>query len=132
MDEIDKLLAEIKHEYAEAKPKSQHIHPVSIKPSVSSSGKSTFGVDKLLADVKADFEEKDLALSLQRKQELEAERVRQEELELKKLEVIKQKAKTWLEQLEPLSPEGLWFESFAQGYSSKLDAAIEYLGGIEF
>jgi hypothetical protein len=35
--------------------------------------------------------------------------------------------KAWLEKLDPLSSEGLWFEKFAEKYSSQLEAALDYL-----
>lgn len=132
MDEIDKLLAEIQNEYTQApKSQSQFQRPnIRTSQNVVSSDKP-IGLDKLLADVKADFDEKDLAVELQRQQELEAERIRVLEERKKKRDVLKQQAQVWLSELEPLSPEGLWFESFSQGYPSQLDAAVEYLQGLE-
>ncbi|MGH7998819.1 MAG: salt stress protein, Slr1339 family, partial [Brasilonema sp.] len=47
------------------------------------------------------------------------------------LEALKKQAKDWLAQLDPLSLEGLWFEKFAEGYPSKLEAAIEYVQNSE-
>ncbi len=38
-------------------------------------------------------------------------------------------AKEWLEQLDWLSGEGIWFEKFAYNYASRLEAAIAYLFG---
>ena len=126
MDSIDKLLAELKAEYEEQKPQQQQPKPISAKP-MSMQRKSESLIDSLLAEVKADFEQKDLAEKLQRQQEQEQERIRQEQLKAKKLEELKKQAKDWLAKLDPFSSEGLWFERFAEGYPSKLDAAIEYL-----
>jgi hypothetical protein len=126
MDSIDKLLAELKAEYQEQKPQQQQPQTISAKP-ISMQRKSESLIDSLLAEVKADFEQKDLAEKLQRQQELEQERIRQEQLKAKKLEELKKQAKDWLAKLDPLSSEGLWFERFAEGYPSKLEAAIEYL-----
>lgn len=36
-------------------------------------------------------------------------------------------AQLWLDQLDPGSGESLWFEQFAEGYGSRLEAAIELL-----
>jgi hypothetical protein len=36
-------------------------------------------------------------------------------------------AKAWLEELDPLSSEGLWFTEFAKKYPSPLLAAMELL-----
>jgi hypothetical protein len=126
MDSIDKLLAELKAEYQEQKPQQQQPKPISAKP-MSMQRKSESLIDSLLAEVKADFEQKDLAEKLQRQQEQEQERIRQEQLKAKKLEELKKQAKDWLAKLDPLSSEGLWFERFSEGYPSKLEAAIEYL-----
>ena len=41
------------------------------------------------------------------------------------------KAQTWLKELDPLSNEGMWFTDFADGYESRLDAAIDYLMALE-
>jgi len=126
MDSIDKLLAELKAEYQEQKPQQQQPKPISAKP-MSMQRKSESLIDSLLAEVKADFEQKDLAEKLQIQQEQEQERIRQEQLKAKKLEELKKQAKDWLAKLDPLSSEGLWFERFAEGYPSKLEGAIEYL-----
>lgn len=126
MDSIDKLLAELKAEYQEQKPQQQQPKPISAK-SMSMQRKSELLIDSLLAEVKADFEQKDLAEKLQIQQEQEQERIRQEQLKAKKLEELKKQANLWLAKLDPLSSEGLWFERFAEGYPSKLEAAIEYL-----
>ncbi|MEO1186065.1 MAG: hypothetical protein AAFX46_15925, partial [Cyanobacteria bacterium J06636_27] len=64
---------------------------------------------------------------IQKQQAIAEERIRQEKIKAKKLEALKGQAQEWLEKLEPLSPEGMWFESFAKSYPSKLEAAIEYL-----
>ncbi|NMG06684.1 hypothetical protein [Brasilonema sp. UFV-L1] len=131
MDSLDKLLAELKAEYEEHKPQQHQLKANFIKPVNKLQAKSEFLIDNLLAEVKADFEEKDFAEKLQRQQELEQERIKQEQLQAKKLEELKKQAKDWLAKLDPLSLEGLWFEKFAEGYPSKLEAAIEYLQNSE-
>jgi hypothetical protein len=132
MDEIDKLLKDLKQEYSENKQKIQPPNPASAKPNFSNPSqksipKSNSGVDKLLDDVKADFQQKDLAEELQRQEETEAEKKHQEKIKLKQKQTLEKQAKIWLEQLEALSQEGLWFEEFAKGYPSKLEAAIAYI-----
>jgi uncharacterized protein with von Willebrand factor type A (vWA) domain len=126
MDSLDKLLEQLKAEYKEQKPKPHQPKPTPTPP-VKPQSKSEGLIDNLLAQVKCDFEEKDLAEELQRQQEIEQERIKQEQLKKQKQQAVKKQAKDWLEKLDPLSPEGLWFERFAEGYSSKLEAAIEYL-----
>ncbi|MEO1374250.1 MAG: hypothetical protein AAFW70_08015 [Cyanobacteria bacterium J06635_10] len=143
MDSIDKLLSELKAEYQQPansqESKIEEVEKVkkankdkldsSILPSslFASSSPKKDAIDSILSEVKQDFEEKQLLDEQQKQQEIENERIRQEKLKQKQIEVLKSKAQEWLEKLEPLSPEGLWFESFAQNYPSKLEAAIEYL-----
>ncbi|MEC4816374.1 MAG: hypothetical protein SAK29_24360 [Scytonema sp. PMC 1069.18] len=127
MDSLDKLLEQLKAEYKEPKPEQHQPKSTPIPPLAKSTSKSERLIDNLLAQVKSDFEEKDLAEELQRQQEMEQERIRQEKLKTQKREAVKIQAKDWLEKLDPLSSEGLWFERFAEGYPSKLEAAIEYL-----
>ncbi len=135
MDSIDKLLSELKAQYQQ--PASQagreeienekvKIKKVKLDSFPSSSSKADV-IDNILAEVKQDFEQKQLLEEQQKQQELEEERIKQEQIKAKKLELLKTQAQEWLKQLEPLSPEGLWFETFAQSYPSKLEAAIEYL-----
>ncbi|MEH2083864.1 MAG: hypothetical protein V7K89_29025 [Nostoc sp.] len=127
MDSIDKLLAELQTECKEVQLQQQQSKSVVAKSFISSSPKSAFFIDKLLAEVKADFAEEDAAVELKRQQEVEQERILQEQLKAKQLEALKVQAKEWLAKVDPLSSEGLWFERFAESYPSKLEAAIEYL-----
>jgi hypothetical protein len=122
MDEIDKLLAEIQQEYSEPKPKLPNQNS---QTSPKKSGSNS--IDRLLGELQADFQEKDLAEELQQKQKIEAERIKNEKLKMQQAEVFKKQAEDWLRKLDPLSSEGLWFERFAEQYPSKLEAAIDYL-----
>ena len=60
------------------------------------------------------------------KEELDKDEEQSSEDEEKR-EELKKTAQVWLEKLDPFSPEGLWFERFAEKYESKLAAAIDYL-----
>ncbi len=140
MDSIDKILSELQAEYqqsANSQPeKTEEVKKVKQVKKVkldSSPPSSLFTsskgdvIDNILAEVKQDIEEKQVLEEQQKQQELEEERIRQEKIKAKQLEAIKVQAKEWLEKLEPLSTEGMWFETFAKSYPSKLEAAIEYL-----
>ncbi|MEA5616367.1 hypothetical protein VB711_00725 [Cronbergia sp. UHCC 0137] len=127
MDSIDKLLDELKTEYKEEKPKQQKPALSRNEPLISLSPKSDSLIDNLLADVKADFASIDAAEDLRRHQELEQEKIHQAQLKAREIEKLHKQAKEWLAKLDPLSTEGIWFEKFAEGYYSKLEAAIEYL-----
>ncbi|BAZ54117.1 hypothetical protein NIES4103_68020 [Nostoc sp. NIES-4103] len=127
MDAIDKLLAQIKAEYDEAKSEEQQPKPNVVKSFVPTPPKSLSLIDNLLSEVKADFATQDAAIELQKQQELEQELIRQQQIKAQQLEALKKQAKEWLDKLDPFSPEGLWFERFSESYPSKLEAAIEYL-----
>ncbi|MFN6463436.1 MAG: salt stress protein, Slr1339 family [Nostoc sp. DedVER02] len=127
MDSIDKLLAELQTEYKQVQPQQQQPKSATAKSFIPSSPKSASFMDNLLAEVKADFAEEDAAIELKKQQELKLEQIRQEKIKAKQLEALKVQAKEWLSKVDPLSSEGLWFERFAESYSSKLEAAIEYL-----
>ena len=132
MDSIDKLLAQIKAEYKESdrqeQPKKQQIpvQPIEQPPPQTESS-----LDSLLNDIKADYEGRDRAEEQVRQEQLKAEELRKQKLKQQELEVLQQQATTWLKKLEPLSTEGLWFEKFAENYSSKLEAAIVYLQDLQ-
>ncbi|MBD2385039.1 salt stress protein, Slr1339 family [Cylindrospermum sp. FACHB-282] len=127
MDSIDKLLSQLKAEYEEPKPGQQQTKQTPAKSFIQPPGKSASVMDNLLAEVQADIAEQDAAEELRKQQELEKKQIRQEQLRAKQLEALRKPAKEWLAKLDPLSSEGLWFESFAKGFPSKLEAAIEYL-----
>ncbi|MDZ8094312.1 MAG: hypothetical protein RMZ42_20635 [Nostoc sp. DedQUE05] len=130
MDSLDKLLAQLETEYKEVQPQLQS-KSATAKSFIPPLPKSASFMDKLLAEVQADFAQEDAAIELKRQQELEQEKVRQEQLKAKQLEALKVQAKEWLAKVDPLSSEGLWFERFAESYPSKLEAAIEYLKSSE-
>ncbi|AFY37979.1 hypothetical protein Lepto7376_1645 [[Leptolyngbya] sp. PCC 7376] len=44
---------------------------------------------------------------------------------------FRDKAEQWLQALDPISNEGMWFYEFAEAYKSPLDAAMDYLMALE-
>jgi len=153
MESIDDLLSQIKTEYQEKdlgiKPKKEPLlkeeelqspqpfssrhQPQFLQKQVLSSAE-----ESLLAEVKAEFEEKAKAEELRRQEQLKEEqrqkeqKLREEQLQVeqrrkRKREVLAKEANEWLSQLNPSSEEGLWFEEFSYSYPSKLEAAIDYL-----
>lgn len=140
MDEIDKLLSQIKADYQETPKTPQQSKTLPIQPNADvdnlltevkgdffnlqstskSSTNNPSAIDSILSQVKANYDEQDKARSQLEQQQLAAERSKQ-------IEILKLSAKDWLKQLDPLSTEGLWFEQFAEGYPTKLEAAINYL-----
>jgi hypothetical protein len=56
---------------------------------------------------------------------------REEKLRRQQREALKPRAREWLARLDPYSDEGFWFDSFAQGYGDRLEAALDYLQALE-
>jgi hypothetical protein len=149
MDEIDKLLSQIKADYQETpktpkQPKNSPTQPTTdinnllteVKGNYSnrqltskSSTNNPSAIDSILSQVKANYDAQDKARSPLALHSVQSQ-LEQQQLEtekLKQIETLKLRAKDWLKQLDPLSTEGLWFERFAEGYPTKLEAAINYL-----
>ncbi|MCU0533741.1 MAG: hypothetical protein MUD14_07590 [Hydrococcus sp. Prado102] len=150
MDEMEKLLAQLKTEY-EQNEQSQPISPIvppasELKPLT----KPASPLDSLLAEVKADVETagsyspslpnksvslpenpvlQEMKVQYRENQEKELlEKQRQEEQrQQRKKQALRQQAQEWLKTLNPRSEEGRWFEEFSYSYESKLEAAIHYL-----
>ena len=94
---------------------------------VAQPSQRTAPADSLLADIKAIYQEQDQATALKQRAELEAERRRQETLKLQRRGQVVKQAETWLKDLNAQSGEAAWFEEFAAKYSSRVEAAIDYL-----
>ena len=153
MESIDDLLAQVKVEYQEKdlgvnpqKPPLFQEEEFKSPPPVSSTYVAqptqrtvlSSAEENLLADVKAEFEEKERAEELKRQQQqreeqlrkeqqLKEEQLKEEQRQKRKREAIEREATEWLKNLNPRSEEGRWFEEFSYSYPSKLDAAVEYL-----
>ncbi len=145
MDSIDRLLSQIKDDNRELpktpklpkdrQPTVDFIQPnsdidsllaeveadrLNLPATSNSSIDNSPIIDNILSQVKANYHEQDRVRAQNEQQQLQAE-------QLKRIEKLKLQAKDWLKQLDPLSTEGLWFERFAEGYPTKLEAAINYL-----
>ncbi|HEY9893673.1 MAG TPA: hypothetical protein V6D37_18130, partial [Candidatus Sericytochromatia bacterium] len=94
--------------------------------------------DSLLAELKTEFEEQQRTEELKKQQklreeetkkeqQLQEEKIRVQQREQRRREALTKEATEWLKTLNPRSDEGRWFEEFSYSYSSKLEAAIEYL-----
>lgn len=158
MESIDDLLAQVKAEYAEPhkplelqKPQSLQAEQLSQQqqqPKSASGGyadatafdKQLFAPNKncsespeknLLAQLKVEFEEEQKAEEIKKQQQIREEQLRQEQLKQQQRAALKVKAQAWLKKINSSSEEGLWFEEFACAYSSKLEAALDYLQALE-
>ncbi|HEY9636121.1 MAG TPA: hypothetical protein V6D14_22130 [Coleofasciculaceae cyanobacterium] len=152
MESIDDLLAQLKAEYQEQEQAEQPKKPLLFEekefksPPVSPTYQTQLSAhnwlspveDNLLAQVKAEFEEQDQVdefkrqqqqteEQLRKEQQLREEQLRAEQRRQRRREALTQEAREWLKNLNPRSEEGRWFEEFSYSYSSKLEAAIDYL-----
>jgi hypothetical protein len=55
----------------------------------------------------------------------------QQVLQKQQQQELRSQALDWLKTLDPLSTEGLWFNSFAEGNGDRLEVAIEYLAALK-
>lgn len=98
--------------------------------------------DSLLSQLKFQYDSQDKAQALRQAQEqhqAEQQRQHQEQEKQRRLAALRtqrraqlaEQARTWLKQLNPKSDEGLWFDEFACGYDSRMEAAIDYLEALQ-
>lgn len=133
MDPIEQLLAQVKAKYSEATPPPAPptSAPLPAPPLPARLRSPQDPIDSLLAEVKGQYEVQDAVAQEAQRQQLESERQRQAQLQQARRAALSRTAQDWLKNLDPLSTEGLWFNQFAEQYSSKLEAAIDYLAALE-
>jgi hypothetical protein len=142
MESLDDLLSQIKAEYTEQPSKSVAnssplIEEYNRQPQPNSSQYSYTPrqsnipdftpENSLLAELKSEFAQAEKEEQLRKEEQIKAEKLKQEQLQKERRQGLAKQAEKWLKQLDPHSQEGLWFEEFAYKYSSKLEAAIDYL-----
>lgn len=148
--ESQKKSAELKTQPAiAAEPPSQATAVPSSQPILTSGKNLDFGgFDQDLAQIKAEYEKQDKAQEIVKQERLLAEH----EAQNKAQEIVKQEqqqaetvlqqvqvkthrekvrqAQVWLKNLSKDSDERFWFDQFAFKYSSRIDAAIDYLQAV--
>ncbi|NJO80876.1 MAG: hypothetical protein HC827_21820 [Cyanobacteria bacterium RM1_2_2] len=130
---IDDLLAEM-----DGRTTPRTVPPAPVPPTLPQKATSAVppvapprrdaAIDNLLSDMKSTYQEQDRAEALQQQQQRQEEQRRQEILKRQKQAALAKQAEAWLKTLDAKSGEGAWFEEFAAKYSSRVEAAIEYLG----
>ncbi len=127
---IDDLLAEMDGRPTRSVPPAPvpPASPQNFPPAVPPTPSKNAGIDHLLADMKSTYQEQDRAEALKQQQQRQEEQRRQEILKRQKQAALAKQAEAWLKTLDAKSGEGAWFEEFAVKYSSRVEAAIEYLG----
>ncbi|MEG3902198.1 hypothetical protein QUB19_08570 [Microcoleus sp. B4-C5] len=154
MESIERLLGELKAEYqasqknAELKTQAPVPAQAPANPTFKTSDINLYAspLDKDLAQIKAEYEAQNKAQEVALPEPLKAENQAQnkaqevalqepqpaEKVAVPQLDVqthrqkVRQ-AQVWLKKLDKNSDEGYWFDQFAFKYSSRIDAAIDYL-----
>ncbi|MEG4395875.1 salt stress protein, Slr1339 family [Microcoleus sp. BROC3] len=157
MESIERLLGELKAEYQAsqkiAELKSQAPAPAQA-PSNATFKTSDINLyasplDKDLAQIKAEYESQNKAQEVASLQPLKAEhetqnkaqevaslqpqpaeKVAEPQLDVQTHRQKVRQAQVWLKKLDKNSDEGYWFDQFAFKYSSRIDAAIDYLQAV--
>lgn len=112
---VDDILNDVKTKFQQQKPKPK-------------TGAKT---DFILNNLKSQYEQKGQVEGKER-QKQQLEEIQQKELlRQRKRKAIARKAREWLNNLDPMSEEGFWFEEFSSAYDSKLEAAIDYLQALD-
>jgi hypothetical protein len=157
MESINRLLAELKAEYQASQKIADLKSQASVQAQAPSTRTFTTSdinlsarpVDKDLAQIKAEYETQNKAQEVASLEPLKAEHEAQNKVqEVASLEpqpagkvagpqldvqTRRQKvrqAQVWLKKLDKNSDEGYWFDQFASRYSSRIDAAIDYLQAV--
>ncbi|WP_377478234.1 MAG: hypothetical protein P2A85_06670 [Microcoleus anatoxicus] len=154
MESIDRLLAELRAEYQESQKKSADLKSQRIvqpEPSlqattapysqvIETSGKNLDfdNLDSDLAEIKAEYQGQESAQKVAKQERVLAEDEAQnkdqktlkqepQQVEVKTHREKVRQAQVWLKNLSKDSDERFWFDQFAFKYSSRIDAAIDYL-----
>ncbi|MEG4577171.1 hypothetical protein QUA56_31535 [Microcoleus sp. N3A4] len=106
---LDKDLAQIKAEY-EAQNKAQEV--------------------ALQEPLQAEHEAQNKAQEVALQEQPPAEKVAGPQLQVQTHRQKVRQAQVWLKKLDKNSDEGYWFDQFAFRYSSRIDAAIDYLQAV--
>ncbi|MEG5065453.1 hypothetical protein QUB33_17685 [Microcoleus sp. B3-A4] len=157
MESINRLLAELKAEYQASQKIADLKSQASVQAQAPSTrtfttsdiNLSAHPMDKDLAQIKAEYEAQNKAQEVASLEPLKAEHEAQNKVqEVASLEpqpagkvagpqldvqTHRQKvrqAQVWLKKLDKNSDEGYWFDQFAFRYSSRIDAAIDYLQAV--
>ncbi|MGL5034389.1 MAG: salt stress protein, Slr1339 family [Microcystaceae cyanobacterium] len=119
----EQLLADLEA-IAPSPPQNHHQKDPNSKP-------KSPNLDNLLSQVKSTFEQQELAQKQAKELELSQQKLLAQKQALQAKVELKTKAEEWLNKLETLSTEGIWFTAFAQNYPSVLEAAMDYLEASE-
>jgi hypothetical protein len=139
MDAVDRMLAELKAKYnpSELPAPTSTAQPVPASSSQTAPGAQS--LDELLRTIHADTRRAVRAsLSAKTASHSQPQRATTVSAPMPVSEPSKRQrtisltdAHRWLQHIKPSTEEGLWFEEFALHYSSRLEAAIDYLAALQ-
>ncbi|MEG4520586.1 MULTISPECIES: salt stress protein, Slr1339 family [unclassified Microcoleus] len=125
---LDKDLAQIKAEY-ESQNKAQEVaslEPLKAEHELQNKAQAVAALEPL----KAEHEAQNKAQEVVSLQPQPAEKVAGPQLDVQTHRQKVRQAQVWLKKLDKNSDEGYWFDQFAFKYSSRIDAAIDYLQAV--
>ncbi|MFN9173921.1 MAG: salt stress protein, Slr1339 family [Synechocystis sp.] len=133
-DSLESILADMRQKYVEG---SEQTSKSLVGDSPLDQKKQQHpSLDKLLNELKQDLKTNQLPSQADQIQPVKQETKRPLDPEINHLvaqqkkhnqEIIRQKAQRWLDELDQLSGEGIWFADFAKHYPSPLAAAMDLL-----
>ncbi len=134
-DSVESILADMRQKYL-GEPEKTAKNSVENPLSNQEKQQKHSSLDKLLKELKQDLKANILPVQTIQSPSIKAENPESQNLEIERLvaqqkkqnqKIIAQKAQQWLDELDPLSGEGLWFTNLAKHYPSPLAAAIDLL-----
>jgi hypothetical protein len=147
MESIDRLLAELKAEYQASQKKAELKSQPAVQeaqaplpPAVLRSNEAfkradlnlhAVGADKDLAEIKAECEAQNKTQEAVSLEQQPAAKVAESQLDVQTHRQKVRQAQVWLKKLDKDSDERYWFDQFAFKYSSRIDAAIDYLQAVK-
>jgi hypothetical protein len=128
-DALDKDLAEIKQELrTPTKETGLFYENTSLPP--ADSEKNPVSAPTCVNPIKAEHEAQNKVQKVASLEPQPAEKVAAPQLDVETHRQKVRQAQVWLKKLDKNSDEGYWFDQFAFKYSSRIDAAIDYLQAV--
>lgn len=142
MDEIDQLLASLHPSppppASRPSPPAANFSTRSIEDLLSQidvsetrTARSAAPPQPLVEEIKTENLQQQAEVARQVELDRQQKQQRREQLKQQRRAELAAQAEQWLKSLQPKSSEGRWFEEFACHYSSRLEAAIDYLEALQ-
>ncbi|WP_445172157.1 salt stress protein, Slr1339 family [Microcoleus sp.] len=125
---LDKDLAEIKQELRTPTKETGFVYENTSLP--ADSEKNPVSAPTCVNPIKAEHEAQNKVQEVASLEPQPAEKVAAPQLDVATHRQKVRQAQVWLKKLDKNSDEGYWFDQFAFKYSSRIDAAIDYLQAV--